>query len=223
MRGPDFDQVSEVTGDGLDGGLAADPAVSERHQGVPPGGTADGKADVAWNRGGSFQPALDMGLGVASTEHDNAGGAATAAADLSHQRAAVLGLLQALHLPDVWLDAVALELADGAEHELGAELRVVACPLAPHAPDLGLGHGNQQLEHEAVGPRRQPGRQLGQSSRLPAVELDVAVGVVAHQDLAEVGVELDDVAGGSIPLLEPALRPARPLHPASPGDARITG
>jgi hypothetical protein len=65
---------------------------------------------------------------------------------LGHCRA-ILTTVEALDLPEVWLDARLLELPDNLDHQRGTPLMVVPLAITTHLVQL-LWHGrHEQLEH----------------------------------------------------------------------------
>ena len=68
--------------------------------------------------------------------------------DLRGEHLAVGALVDTLDLPDVDLDAGVLDLGDGAAHQLGAQLGVVALDVLLDGLQLGVLGWYEQLEQE---------------------------------------------------------------------------
>ena len=100
--------------------------------------------------------------------------------------------LEALNLPNIWLDAAPLQLAQRLDHEPRPELPVETLLAAAALKLLGR-RGNEQLEEKPPRARVEPLRERGQPLRLPQVQLAISLGVVANQHLAKVGFEVLDV------------------------------
>ena len=111
-------------------------------------------------------------------------------------------LVDALDLPDVGLDALVLDLLDRAAHQLRAQLGVVAVGVAADRLELGRLGRHEQLEEELAVVLVQPVGEALQLAELALVQLGVAVGVVADEDLREVGVERSDVVAEVVAVLE---------------------
>ena len=115
---------------------------------------------------------------------------------------AVLALVETLDLPDVWLDPGSLDLFDRPQHEVGAELLVVAVLIPTDRFELRVLGRHQQLKEVlavvVVEPVPKPLETLG----LPLVHLLVAVWVVANENLAEGRVEVLDVLAEVVAVLE---------------------
>ena len=116
---------------------------------------------------GRAQPLVDLLVaGAAAEQHADDALAAVAHAGLLGEHLGVLAGVDALDLPDVDLAAEVLGLGDGAAHELGAQLGVVAVGVAADRGELLVGGGHQQLEEELAVVVVQP---VGQA--LEALEL----------------------------------------------------
>src|SRR5690606_26205011 len=171
-------------------------------EGVPPDRAADREADVALHRRAGAQPLVDLRAVGAAPEHD-AGDAVTAArARLRGDPPAVLGRVDALDLPDVRLDPGVLDLLDRLDHEIRAQLAVVAVGVAVDLRELLLRRRYEQLEEELPVTLVQPVREALELGVLALVELGVALGVVADEHLREVRVELLDVLAEGLAVLE---------------------
>ena len=136
---------------------------------------------------------------------------ATTCSCLRDDAGAVCPGVEALDLPDVWFDALLLLGADRLDDERRADLGVVAMPVAAAALELGRGGWYEQLVEETPPVLVQPAAQLREALSLAAVQLRVAFGVVAHEDLGESRVEGLDVAREVLAVLELELRLARAL------------
>ncbi len=99
-------------------------------------------------------------------------------------------------MPASWISAIA------AAHQLGAKLRVIALRVSADGLQLGVLGGHEQLEQEPAVVLLEPVAEALQLGQLLAVRLGVAVGVVAHEHLREVGVEALDVRPEVIAVLE---------------------
>ena len=118
-------------------------------------------------------------------------------------RLAILAPIETFDLPEIGLDAGRLQLANGLHHQARPDLQIVGLPVALERVELGLFRRDQQLEHEAAAPGAlQVVREPLQSRGLALVERPVALGVVAHQDLAEGRIEGLDMAGEVLAVLE---------------------
>ena len=168
------------------------------------------------------QPVVDLlVVGAAAEQHADHALAALAGAGLLGEHLGVRALVDALDLPDVHLDAGVLDLLDRAPHQLGAQLGVVAVGVAAHLLELRVLGRHEQLEEELAVVRVEPVGEPLQPADLALVHLGVAVGVVADEDLREVGVELLDVlAEAVLAVLEVELVLARTSRPASRASGR---
>ena len=198
----DADPLLEPAGDFGDGRFARDFFVLQIHDGVQKTRSPDGETDKAGNRGGDAQPLDHLLFVLAAAEHDAADLLAAFAAGGLDQCQAVFAAVEPLDLPDVGLDAGVLQLVDRAAHQVGTQLQVVGLLVAADLGQLRRLGRNEQLEHEEpivdvqiVGDPFQPGR-------LPAIGDFVPLGIVADQDLGELGIEGFDVAGELIAILE---------------------
>ena len=169
---------------------------------------------------GLLEPVRDGRLVGAGAEDDAAHLIAAVGAGGVGDQPVVVGPGHALDLPHVGLDAGGVELLDRGLDELG---RVRAA-----APRLGLGR-DEQLEQVLRLARGEPVRQLREPGGLPAVQLGVALGVVADEDLDEVRLERLDVLAERSPysksnsgceLFSAARASGRPLALASRAAAR---
>src|SRR5262245_48666690 len=79
--------------------------------------------------------------------YDAADGVPPAAAGNSHDLLAILAPVEPLDLPDVGLDPLVLELADGLNHQPGPDLQIVGLAVAFDSFQLRLLRRHQQLEH----------------------------------------------------------------------------
>ena len=114
-----------------------------------------------------------------------------------------------------------LELDDRAAHQLGAQLGVVAVarrrrPARAGASSAGTSSSKRNLRSFSCSQSAEALQPLG----LARVHLRVAVGVVAHEHLREVGVELLDVRRRSRRRTGSRTRSGRTSRPASRAAAR---
>src|SRR5207249_99530 len=130
-----------------------------------------------------------------------ASGAAGAPCRSDHGRA-VLRAIEALDLPDVGLYPCILELVDRVDHVARPARPVVRALVAVQLFQLRALRGHEELEHELSPRPVEVLGQVAQARRLAAVHLRVALGVVAHEDLAEGGRERLDVACVVVAVLE---------------------
>ena len=88
-----------------------------------------------------------MLLVLTPAEHDAAHpDAPIAPRGLGHCHA-ILTTVEALDLPEVWLDARLLELPNSLDHQRGTPLMVVALAITSHLVQLLWRGGHEQLEH----------------------------------------------------------------------------
>src|SRR3989475_5782472 len=201
-----LDEVREGVGDLLGRLVATQVAFEESGQRVAPDRAADRESNVAIDAGATGEPALDPAALSAAPEDHADHLIASAGAALSDDPLTGVAPLEALDLPHRGLDAGVLELGDRANHEPGAQLGVVALRVPAHGGELLILRRHQELEQKAPPMLGEPGRERHQTGRLAAVDLGIAVRVVAHEDLDEVGVEALDVVAELLPVLEVELR-----------------
>src|ERR1019366_8913955 len=104
--------------------------------------------------------------------------------------------------PVAGLDVSGLELGDRADYEIGPQVAVIGVRPAADLVELVRRRRYQQLEQELAIVRAQPSRRPREPPALAAVELRVAVGVVAHEHLGEVRVKRLDMLAELLPELE---------------------
>src|SRR5437899_307911 len=138
----------------------------------------------------------------APSEDDAADAGAAAAPCRSDHGRAVLRAIEALDLPDVGLYPCILELVDRVDHVARPARPVVRVLVAVELFQLRALRGHEELEHELSPRPVEVLGQVAQARRLAAVHLRVALGVVAHEDLAEGGRERLDVACVVVAVLE---------------------
>src|ERR1035438_3250146 len=119
-------EAEEVLGDLARTGRALDLPIHVGFERVPPDRTSDGEAHEAVHGGRLSQPVVDLGVVRAASEDHAHDAVAAADAGLFGEHLAVGALVHALDLPDVRLDARVLDLGDGAAHQLGTQLGVIA-------------------------------------------------------------------------------------------------
>jgi len=123
----------------------------------------------------------------------------------------VLPALDPFELPDIGLDTGGLQFDDRVHHMERATGVIPQIRVATELIELrGLGW-YQQLEKEFAPGVPQILRQQTQLPCLAAVHDRIAVGIVAHQYLAESGVDFLDVAGEIFPVLQLEFLPAASL------------
>ena len=116
--------------------LARHRAVDEALQRVPPDRPADREPAVAGDAARRAQPGVDRRVVGTTTEHHARHAVAAADPALLGDRRAVLGVVDALDLPDVGLDAGLLQLRDRHPHQARADLPVVPADVAAHRLQL---------------------------------------------------------------------------------------
>ncbi len=195
------DPLLKLVGNHLDAGLTRGLVGAEIDDRLQERRAADGKADEARHGGGDAEPLDDLLLVLAAAQHNRADAIATVAAYCLDDLHAVFAAVQPFDLPDVRLDAEVLNFADRTDHQAGAHLQIVRLLAAGLLELVGLG-GHQHLEHVQPVVLMQVVGQPLQSLELPAVELSVALGIVAHQHLGEGWIELLDVFGKVIAILK---------------------
>src|SRR5262245_27731284 len=203
----DVHELPVPAGDLGDGLLPRRLPGSPPDQGVPDVGAADRESDEPPDAGRRREPLADLLRVLAPTEDDAPDVVAAATARRGHDPLAVLATLEPLDLPDVRLDPGVLELVDRRHHEPRAELQVVGLVVTCEPLELRLLRRHQQLEHEAaaVGVVQIVG-QLAQAGGLATVQRGITFRVVAHEDLAEGGMEQLDVAREVVAVFEIELR-----------------
>src|SRR5262249_47948223 len=184
-------------------GLSRGLLVPPEHKRLPEVGPTHGEADEAWHSRRCRQPFAYLFVVFATPQDDAADFVATAPTRGRHNLRAVLAAVQPLDLPHVRLYLSVLELLDALDHKPRAQLQIVSLLVALKLFKLRLVRRYQQLEHkQAATLTMQVIRQPLQPSRLAAVYCLVALGVVAHQNLAERRSEGLDVLGEVLAVLE---------------------
>src|SRR5439155_4263692 len=134
------DEAAVVRRDGLPGPAAVEPGGvgGVRLDRLREDRAPDREADVAVEPGRRAQPLVHLRVRRTAAEDDARDAiAALAAAELG-DLATRLPVVEALDLPDVRLDAAVLQLQDRLQHQLWAQLGVVAIFAAVDAGQLGL-------------------------------------------------------------------------------------
>src|SRR5215467_9529144 len=184
------------------------PPVDER---VPEVSPTHSETDETRNSGRCRQPLANFCLVLTPPQDDAADFAATASARTRYNLRAVLAAVQSLDFPHVRLHLSVLKLPDSLDHQPRSQLQVVCLFVAFELRKLRLLRRHQQLEHQRAATfTTQVVREPLQTGRLAAIESLVALGVVAHQYLAEGRLEALDVLGEllavfKVELLLPAL------------------
>src|SRR5215471_11809372 len=184
------------------------PPVDERLPEVSP---THSEADETRNAGRCRQPLANFCLVLTPPQDDAADFAATASARRRYNLRAVLAAVQSLDFPHVRLHLSVLELLDSLDHQPRSQLQVVSLLVAFELLKLRFLRRHQQLEHQRAATfTTQVVRKPLQAGRLTEIESLVALGVVAHEYLAEGRLEALDVLGEllavfKVELLLPAL------------------
>src|SRR5215471_3846027 len=185
------------------------PPVDER---LPEVGPTHSEADETRNSSRCCQPLANFCLVLTPPQDDATDFAATASARSRYNLRAVLAAVQSLDFPHVRLHLSVLKPPDSLDHQPRSQLQVVSLLVAFELLQLRLLRRHQQLEHQraATFATTQVVREPLQAGCLAAIESLVALGVVAHQYLAEGRLEELDVLGEvlavfKVELLLPAL------------------
>src|SRR5262245_43849751 len=196
-------EVAIASSDLVDGRLSGGLLVAPADDWLPEGGAADGEADEARDRGRRLQPFVHPPVVLTSTEDDAADVPPAAAARRRHHLLAVFAAIEPSDLPPVRLASGVRQLADRLHHQPRAELEIVRPSVTSEPFELRFLGRHQQLEHEkTTALSMQVIGQPFQSVRLALVERPIALGVVAHQHLAEGRAEGLDVRGEVLAVLE---------------------
>src|SRR5215469_1061527 len=177
----DSHELLITTRDLIDRSVAANLAGAPVHEWIPETGAADRETNKSRYGCGGGQPKLDLAVVLASSQNDAPDLIAAVRACGGHDAFAVPVGIEPLDFPDVRLHSRSLQFLDRLNHQSRTELKIIRPVTSINTIKLRFFGRNQQLEHKAGTTVciAQMGRQLLQTSCLPAVQVLIAFRVVA--------------------------------------------